>query len=77
MLANSLGGASLALSIWFTLANGAEIVTAFLLIRHVRNARAMDARPVFQRLHQLLVTALSASMISAMTNAAAPPTAAG
>ena len=66
VLANSVGGASLALSIWFTLANGAEIVTAFLLIRYVRNAWVIDARPVFQRLRLLLVTALCASLISAI-----------
>lgn len=65
ILANHLGGSSLALSAWFTLANSAEVIAAFMLIRYAGGAARGDGRQILRRLRQLLFTALAAPVISA------------
>jgi len=64
-LANYLGGSSFALSLWFTLANCAEVIAGFILIRYAGNAARRDERQVFHRLRQLFFTTLVTPAISA------------
>lgn len=66
VLANWLGGTSLSLSIWFTIANSAEVAAAFLIIRFGQTIRAEHARPAFRQLLRLLSAALFAPMLSAL-----------
>ena len=66
VLANWLGGTSLTLSIWFTIANSVEVAAAFLIIRFGQTIRTEQARPAFRQLLRLLSAALFAPMLSAL-----------
>ncbi len=70
-IANCLGGTSLPLSILFTIANGAEVVTAFLIIRFGQATQAEQSRPAFRQLRHLLFAALIPPFLSAFIAGAA------
>jgi signal transduction histidine kinase len=71
VLANWLNGTSIPLSIWFTVANSAEVAAAFLIIRFGHTMRAERSRPAFRQLLRLLSAALFAPLLSAVIAGAA------
>ena len=71
ILANWLGGTSLPLSVWFTIANSAEVAAAFLIIRFGHTLQSERSRPAFRQLLRLLSAALFAPVLSALIAGAA------
>jgi len=71
IIANCLGGTTLPLSIWFTIANGVEVVTAFLIIRFGQATQAEQSRPAFRQLRHLLFAALIPPFLSSFIAGAA------
>lgn len=69
ILANCLGGSGLPLSIWYTVANGADVLTAFWIIRFGQSVWRNKSRPVFSQLRQLALAAFTGPLVSALIGA--------